>query len=98
MCLLGGKKVSDDPNRPELSIKEWLKLAGYNQMWLARQLGKSPQYISLIARKNNPDPCSPAIAFAIEDLSYGRVKARKLILREQDPFRICLDQLSRSAA
>jgi hypothetical protein len=67
----------------EVGINEWLADEGRTQQWLAESLGKSRQYISKIARGAE---ASPDVAFAIEDLSRGKIKARTLMLRGRDPL------------
>lgn len=64
-------------------IKSWLREINETQTWLAEQLGKSRQYINKLCKGS---PASPDVAYAIEELSGGRVQARELVLRGRDPL------------
>lgn len=77
--------ASSIPLKPG-DIKGWLRDIGQTQTWLAEQLGKSKQYINKVS---GGGVASPEVAYAIEELSEGRVLARDLVLRGRDPLAPC---------
>lgn len=70
------------------ALREWIIETGQSYAGLGRELGGySRAYLSRIAQgKEAP---APEVAFALEDLSEGRVSARELMLQGRDPLLIC---------
>lgn len=69
------------------ALRDWIVETGQSYAALGRELGGySRAHISHIARGEIP---AADMAFALEDLSEGRVLARDLLLQGRDPLALC---------
>ena len=73
-------------------LSEWLKETKRTQTKLAKELGLTRSYMSLLC-KDKSDPArrlpSAEVAYAIEALSEGKVLAKDLLLDGKDPLELC---------
>lgn len=76
------------PTKGAGALREWIVDTGQSYAGLGRELGGySRAYLSHVAKgKETP---APEMAFALEDLSGGKVLARDLLLQGRDPLAIC---------
>jgi hypothetical protein len=78
--------------KEELTLTQWLGELNKSQLWLAEILGCQPSYISMLAnrhRQPSTKKASTDICFSIEEMSGGRVRAKRLIYGERSPLQVC---------